>query len=177
MHSKVAVIILAEILLGISSYFLYLLTHNYYDSLAKDSQIRFHYLFYVQIFLAMTFPVYFKLHNFYQTIIWSFIICIVCFSSIFLCESLAHVTVNQEDLDRALLNPTIKGELESIFTDIYYFIYMYSIMGITLTGLFILLLEGAHCFNNFLANSYMNFLEEFQFIDELKGEECSICLQ
>ena len=54
---------------------------------------------------------------------------------------------------------------------------MYSIMGITLTGLFILLLEGAHCFNNFLVNSYMNFLEEFQFIDELKGEECSICLQ
>jgi hypothetical protein len=64
-----------------------------------------------------------------------------------------------------------------MFTDIYYFIYMYSIMGITLTGLFILLLEGAVCFNNFLINSHMNFLEDFEYIQELAGEDCSICLQ
>ncbi len=121
--------------------------------------MRFHILFYVQIFLALTFPVYLKLNSFYHTIIWSFIICVVCFSSIFFCESKAHAKVNQEDLDQALLNPKFNEELESLFTDIYYFIYMYSIMGITLTGLFILLLEGAHCFTNFLINSYINFLE------------------
>lgn len=50
-------------------------------------------------------------------------------------------------------------------------------MGITLTGLFILLLEGAVCFNNFLINSHINFLEDFEYIQELAGEDCSICLQ
>ncbi len=60
----------------------------------------------------------------------------------------------------------------------YYLLYMYSIMGITLSGIFIIVSEGLMCFENTtsIQNNPNQFLEEIEYYEALNEEQCAICL-
>jgi hypothetical protein len=79
-----------------------------------------------------------KLESFYHEILCSFFIFLTFFVTIFTSEALLHGRSKATgDYDGLIGESKLQIPLESNYTDIYYLVYMYSIMGITLTGMFI----------------------------------------
>lgn len=105
----------------------------------------------------------------------AFFIFFSVFVAIFICETVTHYKPEYGEL---LLNEDDSqvGELESTYSDIYYLVYMYAIMGLTLTGMFIFVSEGMAYWHTPSAGRYDPFIDRLDFKEDMFEMECPICL-
>lgn len=96
------------------------------------------------------------------------------FGAIFVCESIAHGQANGEE--ELIEEFKKKFKLENTYIDIYYLVYMYSIMGVTLTGMFIFVSEGMTCWQTAPVGRYDGILIPLEYNDSMRDLDCSICL-
>lgn len=131
-------------------------------------------LFYIHILSAIFLAVLIKLENFYHSILCAFFVFLAIFLAIFVCEA----TAQGEPPEEELLNETEKAEfkLEKTFHDIYYLVYMYSIMGLALTGMFIFVSEGMAYWQGPPVSRYDSVIDFLAYNDSMTGSECPICL-
>ena len=124
--------------------------------------------------MAISLAVLLKLEDLYHQILCAFFIFLAAFVTLFICQAMSRGDAPEEEL----LNEKENGneKLKKTYNSIYYLVYMCSIMGLALTGLFIVVSEGMAYFQGPPVSRYDGVIDFLDYNDSMRGTECPICL-
>jgi hypothetical protein len=140
------------------------------------TRLRFIFLLAVHGLIFITMIVIIRIEQVYHLMVVIFILLLLVSVGLYICE----VNVQLISYSKGYTYNHYANHLEKLeltYLNIYFLIYMYSLIGLIPSGLFLVSTEGLMCWQEYLINKYKGrCLRRILFRESLKYSECSICL-
>lgn len=136
------------------------------------------FLFIIHIFIVFTLAILLLMDECLQELICIFGMFLLLLISIFAFEMMQHKYDIRDDDSRMFFvgGEQLKSQLETVYKQIYYAIYLYSTIGSTLTGLLICVTSRKTCCRKNLIEQYLGTAIARIESNHFHEEFCPICL-
>lgn len=176
MNRKIILAIIVNLLLAVSAYCLVLLISRPAVENDETTKLRFTFLLAVHGLLFVMMIIVIRIEQVYYLIVAIFASLFIISLALYICEMNVQLIARSPQYQYSHYAYHLE-KLELTYLNIYFLIYMYSLIGLIPSGLFLIATEGLMHWQEHLINKYKNrCLKRVPFYPALKECECSICL-